>query len=232
MFERRYDIANPDHPAAGPQRIPRPESWKPGTPRRWRRPTDARVNEVLSALPPVDPTELDQPGDMRPSAVLALLAPSERGDELLLTRRSLEMNNHSGEVSFAGGRLDPGENATDAALREAYEEVGLNPDLVTVHGELGHFGTWASMSYIVPVVATVERPLTLRPQTGEVDRVFWVPLSDLTRPGVHHSERWWFDKFPIEERERDIHFFELFEPYQETVWGATARMLVDLLDRL
>ncbi|HRB04141.1 MAG TPA: CoA pyrophosphatase [Ilumatobacteraceae bacterium] len=163
--------------------------------------------------------------DARPSAVLALVADGPDGAEVLLTRRSLEMRNHRGEVSFPGGRLDPGESYVDAALREAHEEVGLSPASVEVVGQLYPIGTWVSRSWIVPIVGRLTSPLPVVPElrgiTSEVDRVLWVPLHDLTRPGTFREE-WWQTTIG----ERPIYFFELDD---ETVWGATARLLYQLL---
>jgi len=107
--------------------------------------------------------------DARLSAVLLLLTEGPHGAEVLLTRRSMEMKNHRGEISFPGGRVDPGETAVETALREAHEEVGLDPALSTIVGELEHLSTIVSKSYIVPVVARLdvavdERP-HLEPQT-------------------------------------------------------------------
>ncbi len=161
--------------------------------------------------------------DAKLSAVLLLLADGPAGAEVLLTRRSMEMKNHRGEISFPGGRLDPGETPIETALREAHEEVGLDPGLPQVVGELGHVNTVVSKSYIVPVVArldVVERP-HLAPQTMEADRVMWTPIAELTRTATYRLERW--GNLPMD---RPLHFFELDD---ETVWGATARMLFDLL---
>ena len=160
----------------------------------------------------------------RHSAVLVALAPSERGVEVLLTRRSMDMRTHRGEISFPGGRLDPGETATDAALREAHEEVGLDPALVTVAGELEHLNTIVSRSYIVPVIASLAAPVEVQPASPEVDRVLWVPLAEFTRPDTYRSERW-----GTPPTDRLLHFFELDD---ETVWGATASVLVQLLTAL
>lgn len=163
--------------------------------------------------------------DARLSAVLVVVADGPTGAEVLLTRRSMEMRSHPGEVSFPGGRLDPGESYVDAALREAHEEVGLLPSAVEVVGQLHPIGTWVSRSWIVPVVARVVAPLPIVPEltgvTNEVDRVLWVPLHDLTRPGTFREE-WWRTAIG----ERPICFFELDD---ETVWGATARLLYRLL---
>lgn len=161
----------------------------------------------------------------RPSAVLVLLADGANGAEVLLTRRSMTVNSHRGDVCFPGGRLDPGEDSLAAALREAHEEVGLVPDLVTVAGELYPIGTYVSRSWIVPIVGYVAEPLTLQACTSEVDRVFWVPLRDLTGPGTFREE-WWPTPHLDGHRERPIFFFDVDG---ETVWGATARMLHQLL---
>lgn len=163
--------------------------------------------------------------NVRPSAVMVLLADGSAGAEVLLTRRSMNLSSHRGEVSFPGGRLDPGEDSRTAALRETHEEVGLAPDLITVVGELYPIGTYVSRSWIVPVVGRIAAPLALRPGTGEVDRVFWVPLHDFTQPGTFREE-WWPISVNDTVRERPIFFFDLDE---ETVWGATARMVHQLL---
>ena len=134
------------------------------------------------------------------------------------------MRNHKGEISFPGGRLDPGETAVQAALREAEEEVGLDPSLVTVIGELNHLNTVVSRSSIVPIVGRLPSTLPLHPASMEVERILWLPLAELVRPDTYRSERW--GRTPTD---RLLHFFELDD---ETVWGATAHMLVDLLSRL
>jgi hypothetical protein len=92
---------------------------------------------------------------------------------------------------------------------------------VEVHGELDHLSTVVSNSYIVPVVATVPTRPELQPHAGEVERILWVPLDDLGRADTYREEWWGIDDF-----ERPIHFFELDD---ETIWGATARMVHQLL---
>jgi mutator protein MutT len=155
------------------------------------------------------------------SAVLIALFDGPEGAEVVLTRRAMHLSSHRGEISFPGGRLDEGETPVQAALREAHEEVGLEPALVTVVGELDHLFTISSASGIVPVVGRLAGRPELVAATPEVDRILVVPLLELIRPGVHREERW---GDPPDDRE--IHFFEL---PGETVWGATARMLVQLL---
>lgn len=157
----------------------------------------------------------------RPSAVLVLVADGALGAEVLLTRRSQAMRNHRGEVSFPGGRLDPGESYEIAALREAEEEVGLPSHAVEVIGRLSPISTWVSRSWIVPVVGRLTEPVPVSARTEEVDRVLWTPLHDLTQPGTFREE-WW----GMPDGERPLYFFELDD---ETVWGATARMLHEVL---
>jgi peroxisomal coenzyme A diphosphatase NUDT7 len=211
----------------GAQYIPRPAVWTPGdSAPPAAHPLDLSVAAVAAALsdsPPGRPLAPTFP-DARLSAVLVALADGEHGAEVLLTRRSMDLRHHRGEVSFPGGRVDPGETPIDAARREASEEVGLDPALVEVVGELEHLNTAVSRSYIVPVVGRLAAPGALRPASPEVERVFWLPVAELVRPDTYRSERW-----GREPTDRLLHFFELDD---ETIWGATATMLVDLLRRL
>ncbi len=205
----------------GDQTIPPPANtveefdtpWRPGA--TWT--VDDLTRPVVETAAPMLPTF----PDARRSAVLLLLSDGPDGAEVLLTRRSMELRNHKGEISFPGGRCDPGESPMQTALRETHEEVGLEPHRPTVVGELSHISTIVSRSYIVPVVATLDQRLDLAPQTMEADRVMWTPLAELTRPGTYHRERW--GRAPLD---RPLHFFHLDD---ETVWGATAHMLVELL---
>jgi len=215
--------ATPGRRPGGEQIVPRPERWSPGPSAPWDVHAAPSLDDVLAAVPETDRPSLPSFPNARHSAVLVTLADGVAGPEVLLTRRSWEMRSHRGEISFPGGRTDPGETPVETALREAHEEVGLEPAAVTVHGELEHLNTVVSRSYIVPKVATVSAPLALEAQTMEVDRVLWVPLAEFTRPDTYRSEVW-----GIGPTDRTLHFFELDD---ETVWGATAHMLVDLLTR-
>lgn len=203
--------------------MPRPDEWEPGPGPPFVIGAVPSLRDVLASVPAVDGPMLPAFPNARHSAVLVVLTDGADGPEVLLTRRSWELRNHKGEVSFPGGRMDPGETPADTALREAYEEVGLDPSLVTVHGELEHLNTVVSRSYIVPKVGTVAAPPLLTPHEAEVERVFWLPLAELTRPGTYRSERW--GNRPLD------HVLHFFEVEHETIWGATARMLVDLLVR-
>jgi hypothetical protein len=102
--------------------------------------------------------------------------------------------------------------------------VGLDPAVVEPRGELRHLNTVVSRSYIVPLVAAVPEPIDLVPASAEVDRVMWVPIAELTRADTYRSERW-----GTPPTDRVIHFFELDD---ETIWGATAHLLSELLARV
>lgn len=207
----------------GAQIVPRPHNWAPGPPPPWQLGAAADLDAYLSAVPEHEQPLLPAFVGARHSAVLVTLADGPEGPHVLLTRRSWQMRHHQGEVSFPGGRMDPGETPVDTALREAHEEVGLEPASVRMHGELEHLNTVVSRSYIVPKVGVVAEPVELTGQTMEVDRVMWVPLAELTRPDTYRSEVWGFGS-----THRVLHFFHLDD---ETIWGATGHMLHDLLTR-
>jgi 8-oxo-dGTP pyrophosphatase MutT (NUDIX family) len=177
----------------------------------------------------------------RPSAVVAPFY--EEGDELyvVLTRRSWSLRAHTGELSFPGGVSEPGETPVQAALREAQEEVDLDPSTVEVLGELDHLMTVTSRSFIVPLVALLPGRPALSPNPAEVDAVLHVPVAELVQDEVYREELWRFEGRPpwvppeaqalseaAGDREtlRSIFFFELVG---DTLWGATAAMLRHLL---
>lgn len=205
----------------GEQHIPRPPSYSEHHEPLWPPETTWHIDDIVEAVPEHSAPLLPSFPDARVSAVLVALAEGDDGAEVLLTRRSMQLRTHRGEMSFPGGRLDPGETPVETALREAHEEVGLDPAAPRIVGELAHLNTIVSRSYIVPIVSVLDHRPALEPQTGEVDRVLWTPLAEFARPGTYRMERW--GQPPMD---RPLHFFELDD---ETVWGATAHMLVDLL---
>jgi 8-oxo-dGTP pyrophosphatase MutT (NUDIX family) len=217
----------------GGQVIPRPEGWRAGGPAPWAAPVDTgpfaldtvvRAVAARSRAPhPSLPGLEDAPSfpNARPSAVLLALHDGPRGTEVVLTRRSRDLRRHRGEISFPGGRLDDGETPEQGALREAHEEVALDPAAVELVGRLSTLATVVSLSHIVPVVGRLQGRPELRPAAVEVERILHVPLAELTGPDVFREERWGEGSL-----ERPIYFFELVD---ETIWGATARILVELL---
>lgn len=160
----------------------------------------------------------------RTSAVLVPLFPAADGEpSVLLTRRSPRMRAHTHEVAFPGGRHD----AEDAdhlvtALREAREEVNLDPTSIEIVGELDHFVTGGSQSLVYPYVGVLDGPPTgLEPNPAEVEAILQVSLRELLLDEVWREEIWTRDGM-----RSPVTFFEL---HGDTVWGATGNMLRQLL---
>jgi peroxisomal coenzyme A diphosphatase NUDT7 len=214
----------------GEQRIPRPPGAQVGGPAPWshlpddrRRLSLAQVRERCAALPAPQPPPFEMP-DSRPAAVLVPLFEADDEAHVILTKRPDTMPTHQGEVSFPGGGLRAGVDASrkDAALREAEEEIGLPPAAVEVVAELDTLATVGSRFTITPFVGIVDPLPRLVPHPGEVVKILEVPLSELLEDDAFHEEYWG-------SPDRAISFFEL---PGETVWGATARVLVAFLAHL
>lgn len=155
------------------------------------------------------------------AAVLALLFPFGETTALVLTQRHADLKAHSGQISFPGGRIEPGETPVEAALREGWEEVGIDPAAPDVLGTLTDLYIPPSDFTVTPVVAAIpERPV-FRPQEEEVDVIIEVPLPALLDPAAHVSAVWTFG-----EREIEVPYFA-FGDFE--IWGATAMMLAELL---
>lgn len=161
---------------------------------------------------------------LRPAAVLVPLVDRGDGMSVLLTQRTPHLTAHAGQISFPGGRIEDGDaDATEAALRETEEEVGLAREHVRVVGRLDTYVTGTGFE-ITPVVGIVKTPFTLTIDPFEVAEVFEVPLSFvLDRKNHRRTTR------DFENRTRV--FFVL--PYEgRIIWGATAGMLVNLAEVL
>ncbi|HLM97218.1 MAG TPA: CoA pyrophosphatase [Acidimicrobiales bacterium] len=242
---------NPDQgaregfPPPGRQVIPRPARAYAGVPAPWagleparrRGLTLAAVRGAVEAhhrgLVAEERVTFDGfPDPGAPAAVLVPLFERDGETRVVLTRRAAHLRTHTGEVSFPGGRLDSGETPETGALREAAEEVGLDPAQVEVVGRLTPLATFSSGSTITPVVGVLPGAPRLTANPHEVEHVFDVSLADLAADGVFREERWVVPGRPMpvadagEDGSFPVWFFEL--PH-DTVWGATARMLVELL---
>ena len=235
----------------GPQVIPRPPSHRPGGSAPWgdlppavraSLPLATVVEAVVgrdrsddaattaTAVSEFQRSFADVHPDANPAAVLVALFEEDGEARVLLTVRSSDLRSHQGEVAFPGGKLDPGEDIDTGARREALEEVGLDPAAVTVVGHLTAMPTVSSNTLMTPVVATLPgRPAT-DPAPDEVARVFDVSLADLVADGVWAEELWAVPgrqgadgrpggEFPV----------WFFTAAGETIWGATARVLTELL---
>ena len=163
---------------------------------------------------------------MRAAAVLVPLFEEDGEARVVLTKRPEHMPSHRGEIAFPGGKVQPDVDATvlDAALREAEEEIGLARDDVEIVAELDTLSTVTTRFLIAPFVGLLRHRPTLEPDHREVDLVLDVGLSELMGDGIHREEHW-----GIGAMSRPVHFFELEE---ETIWGATAKILACFLELL
>lgn len=193
--------------------------------------TAPSVEELLSEDAPRGDSDLqplqwvnseDRP-TLRAAAVLVPIIEYAAGPKVLLTRRSDHLGNHAGQVAFPGGKIEPGETAAQAALREADEEVGLKAAFIEVAGFLDAYETGTGFR-IVPVVSFVRPGFTLQVYDGEVAEVFEVPLSFLMDPKNHerHKATW---------RGKEREYYAM--PYNgHYIWGATAGMLKNMYDQI
>jgi 8-oxo-dGTP pyrophosphatase MutT (NUDIX family) len=160
-------------------------------------------------------------GGLRRAAVLVPLLEKDGAPHVLLTRRHGDLRHHAGQVSFPGGRIEEGEDARAAALREAHEEIGLDPAQVDLLGLLDETLVLVSAFRLTPWVGVVPYPYPYVPHAAEVEEILILPLAAFVAPGVHRLE----EREAYGERHL-VHFYDLPEA---TVWGATARVLHKLL---
>lgn len=157
---------------------------------------------------------------LRPAAVLVALWE----DRLILTKRASHLKHHPGQIAFPGGKLDDVDASLEAAaLREAWEEIGLPQDGVDILGRLPTHETVTGFT-VTPILARIVIPFTPCPEAGEVDEVFTVPLSHVLNPARYSIEarRW--------RGEWRRYYAVPYGPYY--IWGATARILRGLAERV
>ena len=183
--------------------------------------SDALRSTSHSELLVGDMIERD-PSSGTPAAVL--IAITDRAEPgVILTLRREHMRTHAGQVAFPGGRLDPGEDAVAAALREAHEELGLEPSAAEVVGEMETYRTVTDY-LVTPVIAVVPPDLPLYPHEHEVADWFEAPLEHLLDPANQQRRSALF-------RGRERHYYEI-DWNGRRIWGATAAMIVNLSRRL
>lgn len=161
---------------------------------------------------------------LKQAAVLVPLVDHPEGMTVLLTRRTDHLHDHAGQISFPGGRIDPGDaDAIAAALRETEEETGLDRAHIDLIGQLDTYVTRTGFE-VVPVVGLVRPGFTLNPDSFEVAEVFEVPLAFFLAPDSRRMEsRVW---------QGHTRYFYVY-PYQDYyIWGATAGMLNNLAEIL
>jgi 8-oxo-dGTP pyrophosphatase MutT (NUDIX family) len=160
--------------------------------------------------------------ECREAGVLALLLPRpEDAPAVVLTVRRQDLSDHAGQISFPGGRREGAETLAETALREANEEVALNPESVTLLGTLTPLYIPPSNFCVHPQVGVVAHDPALTPTDREVKRVLRVPLSRLLDPETRVVEPWTLHGTTVEVPYYDVE--------AHTVWGATAMMLAELL---
>lgn len=157
----------------------------------------------------------------REAGVLVLLLPHDDGPVLVLTVRHDELPDHGGQISFPGGQREGDETLTDTALREAREEVGLDPSSVRLLGALTPLYIPPSNFCVHPVVGAAAHDLPLRPTDREVDTILRAPLHRLLSPDARVVAPW-----TLQGQEVEVPYYDVDG---HTVWGATAMMLAELL---
>jgi len=192
-------------------------------------PDRSRIVERLSRLPPLeslftsDDLERQKSNAARPmkaAAVLVLVVNHAAAPTIVFTQRTRHLADHAGQISFPGGRCDDADcNVERTALREAEEEIGIDPTRVEILGRLPEYHTSTGYN-VTPFVGWIEPPVAFRRDPHEVDEVFEVPLAFLLDPGNHRYESAFF-------KGQMRRYWAM--PYGDRfIWGATAGMLVTL----
>ncbi len=192
----------------------------------------ARLRDALSRPGGAPSSDFDlNPGvvlpegrKLRPAAVLVPIMADAAGLSVILTKRSSSLKHHPGQIAFPGGKVDPTDaDAVAAALREAKEEIALDPSNVEIFARLPAHETVTGFD-VTPVLGRIRDVFDPIPEPGEVDEVFQVPLAHVTDPTQFsvQSRRW---------RGQRRHYYTVpFGPYY--IWGATARILRGLAEVL
>lgn len=173
-------------------------------------------------LAPEEAAAIEVRGGRTEAAVLVPMHGWPDAPGLVFTERRHDLRRHAGEVSFPGGRRDPGEELLDTALREAHEEIGLPRDHVEVAGALPPIGTFVSGYKVHPFVGLIEPGLSFEPNPAEVESVIVASLDELA--DAFAMRRLVRRGVPIRT--------DTYELGETMIWGATARILTDLLERL
>jgi 8-oxo-dGTP pyrophosphatase MutT (NUDIX family) len=185
--------------------------------------TNADYARRLGALllDPAEAVKMSAPGNTK-AAVLVPLYVEDGGLVAVFTKRPDDMRRHAGEISFPGGRQDPDEELRETALREAEEEIGLRPELVQVVGALPPTGTFVTSYEVYPFVGLTVPGGDLRPNPVEVDEIVELSIADLV--AGYEKKRLIRRGVPIKT--------DTYTVRGHLIWGATARILAGLLERL
>ncbi len=166
-------------------------------------------------------------GEPKPAAVLIPFLKQDDAWHVLFTRRTDTLPEHSGQVAFPGGRADPGDSTPEVtALREAKEEIGLNPTDVRLLGRLDPLVTISNYR-LTPVVGVIPWPYAIRLAQQEVSRVFTIPLAWLADAANHQIEE---RELPAPFGSVPVVYFSCFD--DELLWGVSAQITLNLLNAL
>ena len=160
----------------------------------------------------------------RRAAVLVVVSAVAQSAQLLLTQRKSHLREHAGEISFPGGRIEADEDATQAALREGFEELALDVTQLHIYGQLHDVYVPRSNHLVTPVIAWSHQPITYTPSPAEVHAVIEAPLQLFVDPQTLA-----YETRNIQEQWYEVPYFLV---NQHKVWGATALMLCDLAERI
>lgn len=158
------------------------------------------------------------------AGVLILLYSRKDRLHLVFTRRTERVDFHQAQISFPGGQQEPDESFTEAALREAHEEVNISPDSIRILGELTPLYIPPSNYCVYPVVAFSDTRPDFQPSEHEVEEVIEVPVDHLLKPENARREMWHYKGMDME-----VPFF-VFQEHK--IWGATAMILSELIELL
>ena len=179
-------------------------------------PTDDNLRSILAARTPVT---VPPDGARREAAVLLPLFKNATEYHMVFTKRTDTLRHHKGQVSFPGGSFDPADgDLLTTALRESYEEIGIDPGHVTILGRLDDLSTFSTNFTISPFVGLIPHPYPFHPNPAEVAVIFAVPLSVLADPAVGRSY--------LRTREDGATLVDYeFHVNGHVIWGATARII-------
>jgi 8-oxo-dGTP pyrophosphatase MutT (NUDIX family) len=163
-------------------------------------------------------------GNARKSAVIAILTDGSGSDfDILLTLRSSDLKSHRGQISFPGGMNEEGETSVEAALREAWEEVGITSSDIFIAGSLSELYVPPANSVISPIVGYIPSVGELTINPSEVEEVFFIGINELAEGKNKRTEPWNFGQMTA-----DVPFWQVHR--KTPLWGATAMILMELLE--
>ena len=188
---------------------------------------------ILEKLNQFQPKKLDIP-ELKKSAILILIYPNARSFQILMTARSKKLNHHRGEMSFPGGKFDPSTDITlkDTALRETYEEIGIQKNNIEILGSLDDFPTFTGYT-IRPFIGIIKNPekTDFKINHNEVSDLIKIPIEFLVKENL-------FSEIPFSNKSGKKIFvlsFNYLDPItkkQFTIWGASAHILARFLKRV